>query len=69
MLRCIENIGIASMYGINYFGQGVLTEESHISFISNHVLGQDLLYNVLNYVPTLRNNNITDYGGVKNRQE
>ncbi|XP_077297717.1 receptor-type guanylate cyclase Gyc76C [Arctopsyche grandis] len=67
LLRCIESIGIASMFGINYYGRGFLTQEAHISYVCHNFLYQDLLKNVLNYIPILNDANIILDPGVKIR--
>ncbi|CAD7089726.1 unnamed protein product [Hermetia illucens] len=72
LLRSIECIGIATSYGIKYFGRGVLGTEAYVAYIKHDSLGKDLLNGTLNYVPSLfdiyRNLNLSkaDYGNLKN---
>lgn len=73
LLRSIESLGIASVYGINYFGRGILVDESYVSYIRHEALGRDLLNGSLTYVPSLKNyyveltNTMPDYGKIKSR--
>lgn len=73
LLRSIESIGVSAVYGINYFGRGILGTESYINYVKYDVLGKDLLNSSLNYVPYLKDqylnvtNSIQDYGSIKNR--
>lgn len=72
LLRSIESFGIASVYGINYFGRGSLGTDSYVSYIRYDVLGKDLLNATLTYVPSLKilYKNLTltmmDYGSIRN---
>lgn len=72
LLRSIESFGIASVYGINYFGRGSLGPDSYVSYIRYDVLGKDLLNATLTYVPSLKilyknlTLTMTDYGSIKN---
>lgn len=73
LLRSIESIGISAVYGINYFGRGILGTESYINYIKYDSLGKDLLNSSLHYVPSLREDyrnftrSLKDYGTIKNR--
>lgn len=54
ILRSIECYGIASVYGINYFGRGLLSMDKYVDYIRQDTLGKDLLNSTFNYVPSLR---------------
>ncbi|XP_063984062.1 uncharacterized protein LOC135166059 isoform X1 [Diachasmimorpha longicaudata] len=75
LLRSIESIGIASVYGINYFGRGVLLRENYVSYIRHEALGKDLLNGSLSYVPDLKalyadlTRTMPEYGKIKSRRD
>ncbi|KAJ9577045.1 hypothetical protein L9F63_006393, partial [Diploptera punctata] len=75
LLRSIENIGIAMVYGINYFARGKLYNSSYIHYVRHEALGNDLLNSSLNFVPSLRllykdlTRRMKDYGDIKRRKE
>ncbi|XP_015606868.1 receptor-type guanylate cyclase daf-11 isoform X2 [Cephus cinctus] len=75
LLRSIESLGIASVYGINYFGRGILMSENYVSYVRHETLGRDLLNGSLTYVPSLKafyaelTRTMTDYGRIKSRRE
>ncbi|XP_015115006.1 receptor-type guanylate cyclase daf-11 isoform X2 [Diachasma alloeum] len=75
LLRSIESIGIASVYGINYFGRGVLLRENYVSYIRHEALGRDLLNGSLSYVPDLKalytelTRTMPEYGRIKSRRD
>uniref|UniRef100_A0A0C9QND4 guanylate cyclase n=1 Tax=Fopius arisanus TaxID=64838 RepID=A0A0C9QND4_9HYME len=75
LLRSIESIGISSVYGINYFGRGILLKESYVSYIRHEALGRDLLNGSLSYVPHLKElyieltRTMPDYGKMKSRRD
>ncbi|XP_012256293.1 receptor-type guanylate cyclase daf-11 isoform X2 [Athalia rosae] len=75
LLRSIESLGIASVYGINYFGRGILAGESYVSYVRHEALGRDLLNGSLTYVPTLKTfyteltRTMPDYGKIKSRRD
>lgn len=55
LLKSIESTGIASVYGVNYFGRGILARESYIAYIKYDSIARDLLNGSLNYVPSIKN--------------
>ncbi|CAD6206795.1 GSCOCG00010075001-RA-CDS [Cotesia congregata] len=73
LLRSIESIGIASVYGINYFGRGILMGDNYVSYVRHEALGRDLLNGSLTYVPSLKSlyaeltRNMPGYGRIKSR--
>ena len=73
LLRSIENIGISTVYGINYFARGELHNASYIHYVRHEALGNDLLNSSLNYVPSLRKlymdltTRMADYGNIRRR--
>lgn len=75
LLRSIESLGIASVYGINYFGRGILVGENYVSYVRHDSIGRDLLNGSLTYVPGLKQfySNLTrtmdNYGLIKSRRE
>ncbi|KAG7204035.1 hypothetical protein KM043_001894 [Ampulex compressa] len=75
LLRSIESIGIASVYGINYFGRGILLGDNYVSYVRHEALGRDLLNGSLTYVPSLKHfyaeltRTMTDYGRIKSRRD
>lgn len=68
ILRSIECYGIASVYGINYFGRGLLQPQKYVDYIRHDILGKDLLNTTINYVPSAKDfyNNITTMAGISN---
>ncbi|KAG5886729.1 hypothetical protein JTB14_027151 [Gonioctena quinquepunctata] len=54
LLKSIESTGIASVYGVNYFGQGFLKQLNYVNFITHYALGKDLLNTSLNYVSDIK---------------
>ncbi|KAJ4430762.1 hypothetical protein ANN_19353 [Periplaneta americana] len=75
LLRSIENIGISTVYGINYYARGELRSISYINYVRHEALGSDLLNSSLNYVPSLRNHymdltsRMPGYGNIKIRRD
>ncbi|XP_043677972.1 receptor-type guanylate cyclase daf-11 isoform X2 [Vespula pensylvanica] len=75
LLRSIESLGIASVYGINYFGRGILLGDNYVSYVRHEALGRDLLNGSLTYVPSLKHfyieltRTMTDYGRIKSRRD
>lgn len=73
LLRSIESLGIASVYGINYFGRGILSADNYVSYVRHEALGRDLLTGSLTYVPSLKRfyadltRSMTDYSRIKSR--
>ena len=73
LLRSIESLGIASVYGINYFGRGILLGDNYVSYVRHEALGRDLLNGSLTYVPSLKHfyaeltRTMPDYGRIKSR--
>lgn len=73
MLRSIESIGISSVYGINYFGRGMLVGDSYVNYVRHEALGRDLLNASLTYVPSLKilyddlTKTMPEYGRIKAR--
>lgn len=73
LLKSIENTGIASVYGVNYFGKGYLTQRNYFNYITNDAIAKDLLNNSLNYVPQLKEeyrrlaSNMANYGNIKRK--
>ncbi|XP_033328040.1 uncharacterized protein LOC117221307 isoform X1 [Megalopta genalis] len=74
LLRSIESLGIASVYGINYFGRGILLGENYVSYVRHEALGRDLLTGSFTYVPSLKHfyseltNTMPDYDRIKSRR-
>jgi len=54
LLRAIENLGIAVVYGIRYYGQGNITEDNYIQFIKHDTLSSEYLNQSKNFVPQVR---------------
>ncbi|XP_031833421.1 uncharacterized protein LOC116427335 isoform X1 [Nomia melanderi] len=75
LLRSIESLGIASVYGINYFGRGILSADNYVSYVRHEALGRDLLTGSLTYVPSLKRfyadltRSMTDYSRIKSRRD
>lgn len=73
LLRSIESLGIASVYGINYFGRGILLGDNYVSYVRHEALGRDLLNGSLTYVPSLKTlyaeltRTMPGYGRIKSR--
>lgn len=73
LLRSIESTGIASVYGVNYFGRGWLVSNSYVHYIHHDAVAKDLLNGSLNYVPMLKGvyrqltNSMSNYGTIKRR--
>ncbi|XP_025836512.1 uncharacterized protein LOC108736041 [Agrilus planipennis] len=73
LLRSIESMGIASVYGVNYFGRGFLHGSSYISYVRHDAIAKDLLNGSLTYVPYLKNvykkltNAMKNYGTIKHK--
>ncbi|RZC42938.1 uncharacterized protein BDFB_008937, partial [Asbolus verrucosus] len=71
LLKSIENTGIASVYGVNYFGRGVLKSANYTSYIKYDAIAKDLLNTSLNFVPQMKAEykkltySMVDYGKVK----
>lgn len=75
LLRSIESTGIASVYGVNYFGRGWLVSNSYVHYIHHDAVAKDLLNGSLNYVPMLKGvyrqltNSMSNYGTIKRRYD
>ncbi|KAK5641547.1 hypothetical protein RI129_010094 [Pyrocoelia pectoralis] len=75
LLRSIEGIGISSVYGVNYFGRGVLRDYNYINYVKHDAIAKDLLNGSLNYVPYLKNvykkltNAMKNYGSIQNKSD
>ncbi|XP_076234076.1 uncharacterized protein LOC143179002 isoform X3 [Calliopsis andreniformis] len=75
LLRSIESLGISSVYGINYFGRGILVGDNYVSYVRHDALGRDLLTGSLTYVPSLKHfyeeltRSMPDYGRIKSRRD
>lgn len=54
LLKSIECQGIASSYGIKYFGRGVLGGEAFVQYVRYDFLAKELINSTLNYVPSLK---------------
>nr|CAI5863933.1 unnamed protein product [Callosobruchus analis] len=54
LLKSIESTGIASVYGVNYFGKGHLMQVNYINYITHDAIAKDLLNTSLNYVPQMK---------------
>ena len=51
LLRSIENIGIAVVYGIRYYAQGNVSQDQYIQFIRHDTLGFEYLDQSKNFAP------------------
>jgi hypothetical protein len=71
LLKSIESTGIASVYGVSYFGRGVLKSANYTSYIKHDAIAKDLLNSSLNFVPQMKSEyrkltySMVDYGKVK----
>lgn len=71
LLRSIESTGIASVYGVNYFGKGLLNGSNYVKYIKYDALGKDLLNGTFNYVPSMKaiyrrlTNSMKNYGAIQ----
>lgn len=71
LLKSIESTGIASVYGVNYFGKGILKQQNYISYIQHDSIAKDLLNTSLNYVAKLKqeyknlSQTMIHYGNIK----
>lgn len=71
LLKSIESTGIASVYGVNYFGKGNLKQQNYISYIQHDSIAKDLLNSSLNYVAKLKqeyknlSQTMINYGEIK----
>jgi len=61
LLRSIENIGIAVVYGIRYYAQGNVSQDQYIQFIRHDTLGFEYLDQSKNFAPQVRK----DYEKIK----
>ena len=61
LLRAIENIGIAVVYGIRYYGTGRITHDNYVQFIRHDALGFEYIDQSKNFVPQVRK----DYEALK----
>ncbi|XP_026286627.1 uncharacterized protein LOC113212229 [Frankliniella occidentalis] len=74
LLRSVEHTGISMVHGINYFGVGVLVNESYISYVHHDAIGRDLLNASFTYVPSIRTtylnltSNLSEYGNLRARR-
>ncbi|KAJ8932489.1 hypothetical protein NQ318_005547, partial [Aromia moschata] len=75
LLKSIESTGIASVYGVNYFGKGFLKQSNYISYITHDAIAKDLLNTSLNYVPRIKREyqtlamTMTNYGNIKHKND
>nr|CAI5863931.1 unnamed protein product [Callosobruchus analis] len=75
LLKSIESTGIASVYGVNYFGKGHLMQVNYINYITHDAIAKDLLNTSLNYVPQMKKEyqwlalNMAHYGNIKHRND
>ncbi|CRK89249.1 CLUMA_CG003008, isoform A [Clunio marinus] len=74
LFRRIENIGIAAVYGINYFGRGHLSTNAYVNYIKYDTLGRDLLNTSFTFVQSLEKDyinvtNFPEYESIKNRSK
>lgn len=73
LLKSIESTGIASVYGVNYFGKGYLKQSNYIGYITHDAIAKDLLNTSLNYVPQMKKEyralatNMLNYGNIKRK--
>lgn len=71
LLKSIESTGIASVYGVNYFGRGSLKSANYTSYIKHDAIAKDLLNSSLNFVPQMKHEykkltlSMVDYGNIK----
>merc|ERR1719370_42069 len=63
LLRAIENIGIAVVYGIRYYGTGRITHENYVQFIRHDALGFEYIDQSKNFAPQVR----ADYDLIKRK--
>ena len=56
VLRSIENFGISMVYGLNFFGRGVLQPDNYLQYVRHDVLGTDLLNSSLKFALQLGEN-------------
>ncbi|ODN04011.1 Atrial natriuretic peptide receptor 1 [Orchesella cincta] len=54
LLRCIENVGISVVYGINYYGRGVLSQGNYIKYIRHDTLGTEYLNSSLEFTSAVK---------------
>lgn len=54
LLKSIECQGIASSYGIKYFGRGVLGGDAFVQYVRYDFLAKELINSTLNYMPKLK---------------
>ena len=54
LLRAIENIGIAVVYGIRYYGTGRITHDNYVQFIRHDALGFEYIDQSKNFVPQVQ---------------
>ncbi|XP_063917238.1 uncharacterized protein LOC135132949 isoform X2 [Zophobas morio] len=75
LLRSIESTGIASVYGVNYFGRGVLKSANYTSYIKHDSIAKDLLNSSLNFVPKMKDeykkltSSMRGYGKIKQKND
>ncbi|KAJ8923092.1 hypothetical protein NQ315_001644 [Exocentrus adspersus] len=75
LLKSIESTGIASVYGVNYFGKGYLKQSNYIGYITHDAIAKDLLNSSLNYVPQMKKEyqalarNMPSYGKIKHKND
>ncbi|XP_072398924.1 uncharacterized protein [Diabrotica undecimpunctata] len=71
LLKSIESTGISMVYGVNYFGQGILHSQNYINYITHDAIAKDLLNTSLNYVSQMKREyedlsiNMVNYGHIK----
>ncbi|RZF48589.1 hypothetical protein LSTR_LSTR012550 [Laodelphax striatellus] len=53
LLRSIENLGISTVYGIDYFARGRLSRSDYTAFVKHDAVALDLLNATFSYVPQL----------------
>ena len=54
LLRAIENLGIAVVYGIRYYGRGNITDENYVQFIKHDTISSEYLNQSRNFVQHVR---------------
>ena len=54
LLRAIENLGIAVVYGIRYYGQGNITEDNYVQFIKHDTISSEYLNQSRKFVVHVR---------------
>lgn len=64
---------MASVYGVNYFGRGLLQDSNYVTYIRYDAIAKDLLNGSLNYVPSMKKvykrltTSMQNYGSIKSK--